>query len=243
MRVHLLAAGDAAVAVADRLTTELRARGDVTRTDVVAGGRGTDPAHWPHPDLRIVIAWRESAALLEAVDRSSAETGTPFAQAVFTHPRLRVGPTVVPGGSGGPADTVGGCQQCFEKRQRQHDAGIDKARALWERYAADETAGPAGFLPHHVSLAAALLGLVADAAREGRIADERNIVRTAHLLSGTVQRTELIPVHGCRRCGVPRPDSSWIDLAAEFGRASTTAVSAAVTTATVTVTERSTARV
>ncbi|PPG50060.1 hypothetical protein C5C24_10950 [Rathayibacter sp. AY2B3] len=216
MRVHLLASGDAAQAVADRLTAVLHAAGDVTATDRVTADRGLDPSYWPHPDLRITLAWRESAALFEAVDRSSVETGVPTTQAVLVHPRLRVGPTLVPGGSGGPSDTIGGCQRCLERRQRQHDGGLERAEALWRRYADDPSAGPVGHLPQHVSVAVALLAGIATAVREGRVAEERNVVRTVHLLNGTTHRTELIPVHGCERCGVPRPDSTWSALATEL---------------------------
>lgn len=216
MRFHILAAGDVAVAVAERLTKVLRAAGDITATDRVADGHGLDPAYWPHPDLRVVVAWRESAALFEAVDRSSAETGVPTTQAVVVHPRLRVGPTLVPHASGGPSNTIGGCQRCLERRQRQHDGGITRAEALWRHYAAEPTAGPAGYLPHHVSIASALLAGVAAAARRGRLLEERNVVRTVHLLHGTTHRTELIPVHGCDRCGVTRPDASWSALSIEL---------------------------
>ncbi|PPG98231.1 hypothetical protein C5C00_03480 [Rathayibacter rathayi] len=216
MKVHLLAAGDVAVAVAEWLTTVLRAAGDVTVTDRVADGRGLDPALWPHPDLRVVVAWRESAELVEAVDRSSAETGVPTTQAVLVHPRLRVGPTIVPRASGGPSNTIGGCQRCLDRRQRQHDGGIIRAEALWRHYAAEPAAGPVGYLPHHVSIASVLLAGVAAAAREGRLLEERNVVRTVHLLNGTTHRTELIPVHGCDRCGVTRPDASWSALSTEL---------------------------
>ncbi|GAA4194044.1 hypothetical protein GCM10022219_16720 [Microbacterium oryzae] len=220
MRVHLLAAGPVAQAVAARLAASLRSQGDVVRIDDAVGRVAVDPSLWPHADLRIVVAWRESRALLEAVDRSSAETGVPYTQAVFAHPRLRVGPTVVPRGSGGSADAAGGCQRCFEGRQRQHDAGIAKAEPLWRRYDEDATAGPLGYLPHHVSAAVALLDQVARQARTGHLDDERNVVRALHLLQGTTHRSELIPVHGCARCGAPRADASWADLAAAFGAVS-----------------------
>ncbi|AJM77085.1 hypothetical protein [Rathayibacter toxicus] len=216
MKVHLLTIGDVADAVAHRLTEALRAAGDLTSIDRIVGGRGLHPSYWPHADLRVVIAWRESAAEFEVVDRSCAETGVPFTQAVFTHPRLRVGPTIVPGGGGEPSNTVGGCQRCLERRQRQHDAGIERAEALWQRYAVDDTAGPSGYLPHHVSLATALLARVVAAARAGRLEQERNVVRSVHLLRGTTHLTELIPVHGCERCGVQRLDSTWARLASEF---------------------------
>lgn len=222
MKIHLLVAGDSAHAVGERLAAVLKAEGDATRIDEATGPRRTNPSLWPHPDLRVVITWRESRALMEAVDRSSAETGVPYTQAVFAHPRLRVGPTIVPGSKGGPSNTTGGCRQCFERRQLQHDAAAAKAEPLWRLYDEDEAAGPRGFLPHHVSMATALLAGVVRNLREGHLDEERNIVRAIHLLHGTTHRSELIPVHGCPRCHVAHPSSTWADLAAEFSPADTT---------------------
>ena len=222
MNIHLLATGDSAHATAERLAAVLKAEGDATRIDDATGPHRVNPSLWPHPDLRIVIAWRESRALMEAVDRSSAETGVPYTQAVFAHPRLRVGPTIIPGSHGGPSNTTGGCRICFERRQLQHDAAAAKAEPLWNLYDQDETAGPQGFLPHHVSMATALLADVVRNLREGRIDDERNIVRAVHLLHGTTHRSELIPVHGCTRCGVAHQDSTWADLASELATTETT---------------------
>lgn len=216
MNIHLLAVGDSGHATAERLAAVLNAEGDATRIDDATGPRAVNPSLWPHPDLRIVIAWRESRALMEAVDRSSAETGVPYTQAVFAHPRLRVGPTIIPGSQGGPSNTIGGCRLCFEKRQLQHDGAAAKAEPLWQHYDQDETAGPRGFLQHHISMATALLAGVVRNLRGRRIDDERNVVRAVHLLHGTTHRSELIPVHGCARCGIPHRDSTWIDLATEL---------------------------
>lgn len=217
MKIHLITAGESAAAVADRLAPVLSAAGDRLVTTALEPASPIDPSFWPHCDLRIVVSRREDAVLFELVDRSAAETGIAYIPVVFEHPRLRVGPTIVPGGSGGPANTSGGCHRCFTGRQYQHNPGMVAASALWEHYATDRAAGPDGHLPQHAALASALVARVVAAIREGRLADERNLIRTVHLLQGTHQRHELIPVHGCSRCARPRPDASWSALARELG--------------------------
>jgi bacteriocin biosynthesis cyclodehydratase domain-containing protein len=209
MRVHLVTTGAAARAIADQLSTELRAAGDLVIVTELSAATPLDASFWPTADLRIVAAWRDSAALFEAADRLAHESGTPYTQIVFEHPRLRVGPTIVPGGHGGPAATSGGCHVCFTKRQRQHNPGIDRAAALWRHYEANPDAGPEGYLTTHVALATALVDRVIAAA-------ERNRVHLLHLLQGGISSSELIPLHACPRCGTARPDASWHELELEL---------------------------
>lgn len=216
MKVHLIASGEAGSAVIERLTPMLQASGDMTKTTTITPDTALDASLWPHADLRIVASWREDADLFEVVDRSAAETGTSYLPIVFEHPRLRIGPTIIPGSHGGRANTTGGCNQCFEARQRQHNAGIERANALWQHYRDNRGSGPAGYLPQHIGFAAALAGQIVADLRKQAIDPWRNQVHNLHLLNGTVQRDELIPVHGCQRCGITRSESTWADLADEL---------------------------
>ncbi|UQN14982.1 hypothetical protein [Gulosibacter sp. ACHW.36C] len=216
MRVHILTTGPAGHAIGDQLSAALRTTGDQVIATEITSDASIDASFWPTADFRIVAAWRDSAALLEAVDRVAHEAGTPYTQIVLEHPRLRVGPTIVPGGSGGPAATEGGCHRCFTKRQRQHNPGVERASALWARYAAEPDAGPQGYLPSHVALATAIVDRVIAAARAGHLETERNLVTLVHLLQGGISRSELIPLHGCDRCGIPQPDASWRELELEL---------------------------
>lgn len=222
MRVHILTTGVAGRAIGDQLRTDLEAKGDRVLVTEITDAAQLDASFWPTADFRIVAAWRDSESLFTAVDRVAHEAGTPYTQIVFEHPRLRVGPTTVPGGSGGPAATRGGCHECFTRRQRQHNPGVERAAALWQHYEAHPDAGPEGFLAGHVALATALVARIISAAREGHLETERNLVHLVHLLQGGISSSELIPLHACPRCGTTHRDASWQELEFELAHLAVT---------------------
>lgn len=92
-KVHVLAVGDFGAAVAERLQ---RGHHDVEVTSDREGPLRF-PASWPVADVRILASWREVPALSELVDARSADWRTTWLPVVAEHPRLRIGPLVVPG--------------------------------------------------------------------------------------------------------------------------------------------------
>lgn len=212
MKVHVLHTGSFGSAVADRLGAMLAEAGDTVWAHPADQDPWKHPSSWPHADFRILIAWRESPAVVEELDRVSAETGIAYTQAVMAHPRLRVGPTIVPAPSGGGA----GCARCHEKRRKQHGAITDRTQPLFDLYNLDPSQGPAGYLPHHVSLAAHRLAAIAGAIRDRRVETVRNQETTFHLLNNALTSATLVPVHGCQRCSNGDAEASWSEIAELF---------------------------
>lgn len=215
MKIHVIATGEFGHSAAEHFATLVRRAGHLVRID----SHLADPVHhessWPHAQMRVLFAWRESPALVERLDRSCAETGTPYCTVIMAHPRLQIGPTIIPVTSG--RDDAGpGCAKCHQSRLKQHGSLDDRSRALYELYDADPSAGPSGFLPHHPRLAAAhTAGIIAELDQEQGHA-VRNVQTTYHVLTNTLSQTTLIPVHGCPRCAAVRADGSWSELAAHF---------------------------
>ncbi len=201
--VHLIAVGDFGAAVAERL---MQARG---RMALSVEGEGPWPASasaaWPRARLRILLAWRETPKLAETIDVRSADWGTPWLPVVLEHPRLRVGPVVVPGS--------GPCYRCFRERRAQHEQDSAITDALHAHYDATPAAGPAGFLPHHVGLAAALVEAELQRFDNGSLADNAGTVRHYHLLEHQASAAKVVAVHGCDRCRHTKPVSTWSQLA------------------------------
>ncbi|WP_026910300.1 TOMM precursor leader peptide-binding protein [Patulibacter minatonensis] len=188
--VHVLTVGRFGTAVADRLKDLLT---DVAVTPVTA--THSHPMTWPTARLHVVASWRETDALFDLVDRSAAAWRTPWLPVVLETSRLRIGPLVDPG--------HGACHRCFEHRRTQHDGRPEIAGIVREHYAANPGSGPDGFLPSQVTLAVSgVLGAMS------RLQDERRdpvaTVRTIDVLDGGVAENDVVPVHGCTRCGRER---------------------------------------
>jgi bacteriocin biosynthesis cyclodehydratase domain-containing protein len=194
--VHLLAVGALGRDVAERITREID-EAVITRV----GDRGSPPAAWPVARLHVLCAWRHVEGLADQIDECAHAWGVPWLPVVVEHPRLRVGPLVIPG--------AGPCYRCFRLRLAQHDPHASVASALVARYERDPWAGPAGHLPGHALLAAAsalravyeLDGATACAGR----------VRELNLLTQDTRSASVVGVHGCERCGSGRDerDRSW----------------------------------
>ncbi|MBT2445599.1 TOMM precursor leader peptide-binding protein [Streptomyces sp. ISL-43] len=206
-KVHVLAVGEFGEAVAERMLRHHDA------IEVTAGQDAADlafPARWPVADIRVLVSWREVPALAEVLDAQSADWGTPWFAVVNEHPRLRVGPVVVPG--------EGACYRCFRGRRAQHEQGSTLTAALHAHYDAHPTAGPGGFLPQHTAMAAgAALQLLHGMERDGGCHDAGS-VRHWHLLEQHISHARVVGVHGCDRCrprsGQERP--SWEALAQDL---------------------------
>lgn len=148
-------------------------------------------------DALLVAAWRESPRVTVALDEAAWARRTPWLPVVMEHPSVRVGPTVVPG--------QGPCYQCFRGRLAQHDATATLTAALHDAYGADSGLGPAGFSPHHVSVAA---GLTLAAAADLTATPPRHVGRVIRyqVLSQQIGVGHVVGRHACPRCGLGRDE-------------------------------------
>ncbi|WP_052757849.1 TOMM precursor leader peptide-binding protein [Streptomyces yangpuensis] len=206
-KVHVLAVGGFGEAVADRLCRE---RADLEVSTDQAGSLELS-ASWPDAGLRVLASWREVPRLAEVLDARSADWGTPWFPVLAEHPRLRVGPLVVPG--------TGACYRCFRKRRAQHERDAAHVATLHAHYETSPGAGPGGFLPHHVDMAA---GMALDVLRRFDTGDAEGFagtVRHWHLLEQHLSGGRVVALHGCTRCRRRREvpaESTWADLARDL---------------------------
>ncbi|MBT2454180.1 TOMM precursor leader peptide-binding protein [Streptomyces sp. ISL-86] len=206
-KVHVLAVGDFGTAVADRLFLERR---DIAVTSDVKSSLEFSSV-WPEAQVRILASWRETPRLAELLDARSADWGTTWFPVVAEHPRLRIGPVVVPG--------EGACYRCFRQRRSQHERDSSHTATLHAHYDASPAAGTAGFLPHHVDMAA---GMALDVLRRVEAGETEHLagnVRHWHVLEQHVTGARVVGVHGCDRCR-PRPvdptSATWEQLARDL---------------------------
>ncbi|MFE4328031.1 TOMM precursor leader peptide-binding protein [Streptomyces sp. NPDC056831] len=206
-KVHVLAVGDFGSAVADRLRPEQH---DIA----VTSDRNSALEHsslWPAAQVRILTSWRETPRLAEILDARSADWGTIWFPVVAEHPRLRIGPVVVPG--------EGACYRCFRRRRSQHERDGAHTATLHAHYDAFPASGTGGFLPHHVDMAAGMALDVLRRLEAGESAQLAGNVRHWHVLEQHVTGARVVGVHGCDRCRTSPRDpatATWGELARDL---------------------------
>lgn len=141
----------------------------------------------------VLALWRPSPALCEVVDELAFRSQRPWLPVIAEHPVIRVGPWIAP-----PAAP---CYDCYQARRVQHDEQRETTGLLHDAYDRDESCGPAGFLPHHARIAAAIaLSMIQAAARGTPVTGQ---VVTARLTRREVSADRVVPVHDCVRCSPP----------------------------------------
>lgn len=210
--LHILAIGSFGAAVADRLEPDLPGARIARR-----GDDRSQPMHWPPARMHVLVAWRETPALAERLDQAAHQWRVPWLPVVLEHPRLRVGPLVVPG--------RGPCHRCFRDRSAQHDPRPEVTRALHAHLDASPEDGPLGYLPAHASIAAGLTRELLERVERGEVTSDAGVVRWIDLLSGRPGRANVVAVHGCSRCGLRRDpaERTHARLAADLQRIRTAA--------------------
>jgi bacteriocin biosynthesis cyclodehydratase domain-containing protein len=147
----------------------------------------------------LLALWRPEPALCERADELAHHRGTVWLPVTMDPPVVRVGPLVVPGS--------GPCFRCFHRRRQQHDTQPAATAGLLAAYAADPEAGPAGYLPHHARLAAAIAAQMVSTGRGGRGEgwgeSGPGMVTTIRLFSPAMTTTSVVGCHDCPRCGGP----------------------------------------
>jgi bacteriocin biosynthesis cyclodehydratase domain-containing protein len=182
--VHLIGFGAFGEAVADQLADNLNhtVRFPVERLADAVSSR---------PERLIVALWRPAPSLCEAIDALCFEHRLPWLPIIMEHPVIRVGPDVSPG--------RGPCFRCYRWRRTQHDVQAESTEALYRAYDVDPTCGPAGFLPHHARLSAALAGAALDFGLPGDVS-------TIGPVTGQVSTYHVLACHACDRCEPARLD-------------------------------------
>jgi bacteriocin biosynthesis cyclodehydratase domain-containing protein len=207
--IHLIVGGSFGRAVGEQLESVWP--GTVRTVIGAQGWPAGASASWPPARLRILVSGRDEPQLTEILDDRSYAWHTPWFPVILDHPRLRFGPIVTPG--------VGACHHCFDARRRQHEPARSAGRELQNFYREHPLIGPEGWLPAHVALAAAMIRATVPAVltSENRT-DLGGRVRQLHLLDLTATSAVVTGVHGCSRCGTPRPnpDRTWKPIADAF---------------------------
>jgi len=131
--------------------------------------------------------WRRYDREMFALEEACGEARVPWSSAVLADRYVWCGPQVSPGGEG--------CYRCFIRRVRVQEGRSSVQTTLAEAYERDPTLGAPGFPPFAASLAAAALN--EDAQRPVQRAGR---VRRVDLLTGDLEESAVLAVHGCQRC-------------------------------------------
>ncbi|WP_436535065.1 TOMM precursor leader peptide-binding protein [Actinoplanes sp. HUAS TT8] len=149
--------------------------------------------------MNLLAAWRRTPHLEHEFDEESHRTGRPWLPVILDHPMLEIGPVVVPG--------LGACQDCYRRRQAQHDNARVIRAAVGEYYDAHPDAGPDGYLPSTALLAAAAAADVVERLRDDPAA-EAGRIRQIEVPTQQMRAGRVVGVHGCPRCGTGRDETT-----------------------------------
>jgi hypothetical protein len=148
--------------------------------------------------IAILIAWRPTVAVAEALDRRSHATGTPFLSLTLNDTAMLMGPIVIPG--------MSSCWRCWASREMQADVFPGISQCKLDYYAAHPSEGPSGYLHSLALLGAAQLcsaleNINTSAATPGEV------IRT-DLFARRIEPSRAIGFDNCDRCGLKRPIKS-----------------------------------
>jgi bacteriocin biosynthesis cyclodehydratase domain-containing protein len=157
------------------------------RTLSLADSVGDFDAHIRAATFVGVALWRPYVPECDALDAACWRQGIPWSSAVLDRTMLITGPVITPGASP--------CFACYHRRRLSHVRTPERERVLLEAYAQDTACGLPGFLPGIVTMAVAALLLDQ---RDYQSASGRLCL--ADMLTGHVDETRVVRVHGCHRC-------------------------------------------
>lgn len=187
--LHLLALGEFGLAVG-KLLQEL-----VPWTVVIASSfeELVDMPEVQTSCALALVSWRPASHLCHLLNKMSYTYQINFIPAVLSSPYLELGPVVIPQKSA--------CYACYERRFLQHTEFPQLYKQLYTYYDTHPLAGPAGYLPPFIYLAATRLAQLVEQSLESpeQVAGYHwrwNLIN-AEVLQGTV-----VGVHGCPFCGL-----------------------------------------
>lgn len=134
----------------------------------------------------LAASWREYPDELDLLDAACRALAMSWTSVVLEGSAMRAGPVI---------GAASACYRCFRRRIAQHAAAPERDRALEDLYRRHPAVGVAGFTPSMVGLAAAHLRLHL----HHQVAP--GTVDWFDLLSGGLERSSVVAVHGCARCG------------------------------------------
>lgn len=141
----------------------------------------------------ILIAGLFRPGLFDRMDLLAHQARQPWAPIFPSHQHLFCGPVVVPG--------QGACLDCFRRRHLSNLRPREFAEheEILGRHAdAHADFAIPGFLPSTVAAAVSFI----EALETGMVARAGTLLRLS-LTSPDLERSHIIPIHGCRRCGSP----------------------------------------
>jgi bacteriocin biosynthesis cyclodehydratase domain-containing protein len=149
-------------------------------------------AEFAQEDGPVVLSlWRSSRALVTRADDLAYRTGRVLVPIVMEYPVLRIGPVIHP--------PYGPCFGCYTARRVQHNTALQFSEALEREYDTDAAFGPAGYLPAHARLAAALASDLMARAHQTGWAGHAGAVVAVELTSGTLSRSVVVRCGDCFR--------------------------------------------
>jgi hypothetical protein len=161
----------------------------------------------------ILALWRPDRALCDRVDELAFSCEQPWLPIVMNYPVIRVGPLVCP--------PTGPCFGCSYRRGIQHDRHDAATTSIHAAYEADPDCGPAGYLPHHARLAAAVtVGMLrrfgSDIPRHADVVTGQTV--TIGLINRNLLVSPVVPCYDCHRCGARRSSANSAELAVLIDR-------------------------
>jgi bacteriocin biosynthesis cyclodehydratase domain-containing protein len=192
--IYMLYAGSFGKAVADHCKA-LR-----NHIEVAAVLDHTEPdyAAWSAARMTVVASWRPLPKLCDRIDELSHELRRPFIPLIQDSTSLRLGPVVIPG--------AGPCWRCWIQRSRQHAEWTNAQVAVMKHYAESPEAGPQGYLEPFAAMAS--IRLVQTIAEVDSSRAQGGHIWQIDLLSREITTSAVIGVHGCKRCGMQRPEAT-----------------------------------
>ncbi len=153
--------------------------------------------------IAVLISWRPTIAIADALDERSHATGAPFLSLTLNDTAMFMGPIVLPG--------ISCCWRCWASRGIQADL-LGEYQSKSDYYAAHPADGPRGYLHSLALLGAAQLCRALDSIHTS-VATPGEVIRT-DLFARKINRTNSLGFDNCNRCGLHRPikSRSFVDL-------------------------------
>ena len=192
--IYMLYAGNFGKAVAGHC----KALRDDIQDVAVLDHAELDYATWPAARMTVVASWRPLPKLCDRIDELSHESRRPFVPLIQDSTSLRLGPVVVPG--------AGPCWRCWIQRSRQHAEWTNAQVAIMKHYAERPEAGPQGYLEPFAAMAS--IRLAQTIVEIDSLHAKGGHIWQIDLLSREIKTSAVIGVHGCKRCGMQRPEAT-----------------------------------
>ncbi len=190
MRALIYHSGEFGIAVAERLAETFQP-GERIDLSLSREAAASGFPHLAQHDFAVVVSGRPYDAAMRSIDDACAEARMPWTSVVMSGSNMMIAPRYEAGVS---------CYHCLMARTDAHSHEGDRAMVLRAAYDRNPLIGPAGYIGPMRELAVAAINEAATGARRpGRF-------RQVDVVMGTIQESDLIALHDCRRCRPVPPD-------------------------------------